>query len=107
MSESVSGEDTTSPELNTPDFTVATRHCRALRSTVMIEFWMTLRWREVDSNHWSREGGHRVNQHRTRTPKDFCAIPLIRHSESLRGGSPFGGDRDPTSDANLQLKYLV
>ena len=35
-------------------------------------------------------------------PEDFCAIPLIRRSETLHGGSPFGGDRDSTSDANLQ-----
>jgi RimJ/RimL family protein N-acetyltransferase len=44
----------------------------------------------------------RVNQRRTRTPRGFLYYPLIRHSESLHGGSPFGGDRDPTSDANLQ-----
>src|SRR6516162_10682560 len=58
--------------------------------------------RPPHSVYWSREAGHRVNQRRTRTPEDFCAIPLIRRSETLHGGSPFGGDRDSTSDANLQ-----
>ena len=70
---------------------------------------LTNRWfaRLSAGGRWIRtigpaKGGHRVNQHRTRNPKDFCTILLIRHSESLHGWSPFGGDRDPTSEADLQ-----
>ena len=56
----------------------------------------------IDAETGAHLWADRFETDRTNPTEAQTAIGRERHSESLHGWSPFGGDRDPTSEASLE-----